>query len=329
MAVVVGLAGCGSSGSGGSGPGPAACSWHLQRSGESADDLSGVAFPNDLHGWAVGGIDRPVIRVTTDGGATWRAQHAAGTNGLNSVAFTDDRHGWAVGVHNLLLVTTNGGGSWKPGNPDVSHDGNLYGITFVGARHGWIVGSGGVIRVTTNGGRTWTAERSGTGADLAHVQFTDLRHGWITTDNGEILRTTDGGTTWTRVYEGSAKDNEEVANVMFLTPQLGWIAGSRDDGFSNHGLVTKTTDGGQSWKATDVKQFDDVRFGDVDFTDSLHGWVTGYQGELWYSDDGGAHWGSRTTPAPALGEQINDMVFRDARHGWAVGESGTIEACTA
>src|SRR5450755_2947782 len=166
MAIVVGLAGCGSSGSGGSGPGPASCSWHLQRSGESADDLSGVAFPDDLHGWAVGGIDRPVIRVSTDGGATWRAQHAAGTNGLNSVAFTDDRHGWAVGVHNLLLVTTNRGGSWKPGNPDVSHDGNLYGITFVGAQHGWIVGSGGVIRATANGGRTWTAERSGTGEDL-------------------------------------------------------------------------------------------------------------------------------------------------------------------
>jgi photosystem II stability/assembly factor-like uncharacterized protein len=54
-------------------------------------------------------IDWPVIRVTADGGKTWRAQHAAGTNGLSSVAFTDDRHGWAIGVHNLLLATTDGG----------------------------------------------------------------------------------------------------------------------------------------------------------------------------------------------------------------------------
>jgi hypothetical protein len=103
-------------------------------------------------------------------------------------------------------------------------------VAFADAQHGWIVGSGGVIRATANGGRTWTPERARTGADLVHVQFTDRTHGWITTDNGEILRTTDGGTTWTRVYASRAKDNEEVANVMFLTPQLGWIAGSRDDG---------------------------------------------------------------------------------------------------
>ncbi len=326
MAIVVVLAGCGSSGSGGSGPGPAACSWHLRRSGESGDDLTGVAFADDRHGWAVGGIDRPVIRVTADGGETWRAQYAAGTNGLNSVTFTDDRQGWAVGVHNLLLATTDGGSSWKPEKPDVQRDGNLYDIAFVDTQHGWLVGSGGMIRATANGGRTWTAERAGTGADLIHVQFTDRFHGWITTENGEILGTSNGGTTWTRVYASSARDNEEVANVMFLTPQLGWIVGSRDDGLSNHGLITKTTDGGRSWTAIDVKQFDDVRFGDVDFTDNRHGWVTGYQGELWYSDDGGAHWGSRTSPAP--GERIYAMAFRDALHGWGVGQSGTIEACT-
>ena len=326
MAIVVGLGGCGSSGSGTSGPGPAACSWHLQRSGESGDDLTGIAFADDRHGWAVGGIDRPVIRVTVDSGKTWRAQYAAGTNGLSSVAFIGDRQGWAVGVHNLLLATSDGGNSWKPERPNVQRDGNLYGIAFVDAQHGWIVGSGGVIRVTANGGRTWTAERAGSGADLVHVQFTDRFHGWITTENGEILSTSNGGTTWKRVYASSAGDNEQVANVMFLTPQLGWIAGSRDDGFSNHGLITKTTDGARSWTAIDVKQFDDVRFGDVDFTDNRRGWVTGYQGELWYSDDGGAHWGSRTSPAP--GERIYAMVFRDARHGWGVGQSGTIEACT-
>ena len=275
--------------------------------------------------WAVGGIDRPVIRTSSDGGRTWRAQRAAGTNGLSEVAFADDRHGWAVGVHNLLLATANGGASWTPQRPRAARDGNLYGVSFVDARHGWVVGSGGLVRVTSDGGRTWTAQRAGTRADLLHVQFTDRLHGWIV-GAGAILRTSDGGATWTQAYSGDAKKSEVVANEFLLDARRGWESGSRDDGFSNHGLVSETNDGGRTWKRHVAKNFDDVRFDALAFTDSRHGWVGGYQGELWYTDNGGASWGSRRTPA--LGHRIYRMAFLGPAHGWAVGQAGTILACT-
>jgi hypothetical protein len=149
----------------------------------------------------------------------------------------------------------------------------------------------------------------------------------LLTDDGEILRTTDGGATWTPVYSTSSKNSEVIAGDWFLNAREGWVSGSQVDGESNHGVVSHTTDAGRTWKHVDVTYFDDVRFGAIAFVDSRHGWAAGYQGELWYSDDGGESWGSRHTPAE--GERIYRMVFRGPGHGWAVGQSGTIEACTA
>jgi photosystem II stability/assembly factor-like uncharacterized protein len=275
----------------------------------------------------VGGIDRPIIQTTSDGGQVWRAQRASGTNGLDEVSFPDDTHGWAVGIHNSLFVTTNGGRTWRKQNPSLKRDGNLYGVSFVDDHHGWIVGSGGVIRVTSNGGRTWNAEQSNTHEDLADVRFIDRDHGWIVAGDSELLSTTDGGVTWTRTFVASSQHGQIAASAFFLNAQRGWMSGSQDDGEANHGVISRTSDGGRTWTTEDVKYFEDVRFDAIAFTDERHGWLSGYQGELWYSDDGGKNWASR--PSPTNGDRIYEMEFRDATHGWAVGESGTIAACTA
>jgi photosystem II stability/assembly factor-like uncharacterized protein len=324
IGVVVLLGGCGSSG-----PkvGPPTCRWHAAKVRPStSDDLTGLSFPDSTHGWAVGGIDRPTIRATSDGGRSWHAEHASGTNGLSAVSFADDRHGWAVGVHNLMLVTSDGGVRWTVQNPHIAHDGNLYGVSFLDDEHGWIVGSGGAIEMTANGGRTWAVQRSGTRQDLSAVQFTDRRHGWILTD-GEILRTADGGATWTVSYTAPTRHSQVVAAQAFLGPTLGWAVGSQDDGSANHGVVSHTSNGGKSWTSHDITTFDDVRFGAVAFTDARHGWVGGYQGELFYTDNGGVSWAEHDPST--LGERLFAIVLRDPTHGWAVGESGTIIACAA
>ena len=326
VGMVAPLIGCASTASGGARVGAPPCRWHVQsvRPGTS-DDLTGLSFPDTAHGWAVGGIDRPTIRATSNGGRSWHAQHAGGTNGLSAVSFADQRHGWAVGVHNLLLMTSDGGAHWTVENPHLVRDGNLYGVWFVDDQHGWIVGSGGVIETTADGGRTWSAQQSGTSEDLESVQFTDRRHGWIQTD-GEILRTADGGASWARSYTAPSRRSQTVAGETFLSPTLGWVSGSQDDGTANHGVVSQTTNGGQRWTTHDITAFDDVRFGAIAFTDARHGWVAGYQGELFYTDDGGANWAEHDPST--VGNRLYAIVFRDATHGWAVGETGTIIACT-
>jgi len=305
-------------------PGRAPCSWRAQQAPSGGDDLYDVSFPDLTHGWAVGGIDKGDILTTSDGGATWRSR-AIGTNGLAGVSFVDATHGWAVGVHNTVLATSDGGVSWTPEHPGINHDCNLAAVQFLDARHGWMVGEQGLIRVTSDGGLTWTPQAAGTKQDLSHVTFVDPQHGWVVAGNDEILRTVDGGATWTPVFAGNPKKTEIVAAAVFLDPSRGWESGSQDDGQSNHGVVSQTLDGGRTWAHRAATNFDDVRFGAIAFVDGMHGWVAGYQGELWYTDNAGVSWGSR--PGPAVGERMYSLAFRDSTHGWAVGQSGTILAC--
>lgn len=326
VGMVIVLSGCAGTGGSGAKVGAALCRWHVQNvRPATSDDLTGLSFPDATHGWAVGGIDGPTIRATSNGSRSWHAQHAPGTNGLSAVSFADDRHGWAVGIHNLVLTTSDGGAHWTVQSPHIARDGNLYGVWFVDDHRGWIVGSGGVIETTADGGRTWSAQQSGSRQDLQSVQFTDGRHGWIQTD-GVILRTADGGASWTRSYTASSQHSEIVADDTFLSPTLGWASGSQDDGSANHGVVSQTTNGGQSWTTHDITAFDDVRFGAIAFTDARHGWVAGYQGELFYTDNGGISWAEHDPST--VGNRLYAIVFRDATHGWAVGQTGTIIACT-
>jgi photosystem II stability/assembly factor-like uncharacterized protein len=319
------LAGC--AGSGGPKVGAAACSWRrVPHAAPADDDLTGLSFPDRTHGWAVGGINRAVIRATSDGGMRWHAQHFGGTNGLSSVAFADDRHGWAVGVHNLLIATDDGGASWHAQNPRIAQDGNLYDVAFVNRRHGWIVGSSGTIRVTQDGGRTWTPQTVPARVDLQHVRFVDAAHGWMIANN-TLVRTVNGGRTWTTSYTADAKKHEIVADESFVDARHGWISGSRDEGDANPGLLLRTTDGGRTWSRHVATNYDDVRFGAVAFVDHRRGWVAGLQGEVLYTDNGGESVSNRRSPD--LGHELYAIHFADARHGWGVGQFGTIALCTA
>jgi photosystem II stability/assembly factor-like uncharacterized protein len=322
LPLVLALAGCG----GGGHAGPASCAWRSVRSGTPrTEDLTGLSAPDARHVWVVGGIDRPVIRATTDGGRHWRAERvAAGHNGLADVSFPDDRHGWAVGVHNTLAATRDGGATWHTEPAPVHRDGNLYDVDFVDARHGWITGSHGLILATADGGRTWQREDPGTAADVLDPAFADRRHGLVLADD-RALRTDDGGRTWTTAFTPRADRSGVVADTALLAGGRGWVSGSQDDGDATHGVVAATTDGGRTWKAHEDTGLDDVRFGAMAFGDARHGWVGGPSGDLLSTEDGAADWTER--PSPTRGGAVLAMAFDGAAHGWAVGQAGTVLVC--
>jgi photosystem II stability/assembly factor-like uncharacterized protein len=216
--------------------------WTQVPSGTRAN-LSGVAFSDAAHGWAVGSVRsgetvRGVILRTRDGGAHWRAQRVpSGVQTLSKVRFIDDRTGWAVGSPGIVLRTTDGGATWK--RTLLARDSNLLDVEFVDRRYGWVCGSakyGGDLGYrTTDGGVTWIRESIPADAIQA-VDFTDRKHGWQVGMSGLVIATSDGGVTW-RVLPQSAPASY-LFGLRMWGDGTGFVAGQ-------FGTIMKTETGGQ------------------------------------------------------------------------------------
>ena len=72
----------------------------------------------------------------------------------------------------------------------------------------------------------------------------------------------------------------------------GWILGDSLAGFEYNDVLMYTTDGGVNWN----KQFFDLQLQDVFFIDQDHGWITGENGTILYSNDGGDTWEEISVP---------------------------------
>ena len=189
--------------------------------GDEDTTLSGVAFADDLHGWAVGeilgdaGTNASVILATSNGGLTWTKQfvHYPPPDGnepnaeLNAIACIDARHLVAVGSDDGLPViyrTVNGGKTWtglsraassRLGILDLSD------VVFATAKLGWAVGEGappnglltGTIIKTTDGGLTWTKQAVGVNTGLTALSFVSPTQGWAVGGGAAVLTTRTGG----------------------------------------------------------------------------------------------------------------------------------------
>lgn len=158
--------------------------------------LTGVAFADARHGWAVGHAG--VIMATEDSGLTWTRQDSG--KDLDTVyldvIFLDTTHGIAVGAYGKFVVTADGGKTWTPGKP-AEDEVHYNRITAGPDRRLYLAGEGGLLLISSDGGKEWTK------ADLPYdgslFGALPLEGGRIVAYGlrGHILHSEDQGVTWT------------------------------------------------------------------------------------------------------------------------------------
>lgn len=185
------------------------------------------------------------------------------------------------------------------------------------------VGERGTVLLSDDHGRAWRqATRVPVSVALTDAHFPTPQLGWAVGHSGVVLHTTDGGETWERQLDGTRAaqmllDDAQRADgggadvarrvreaesfvadgpdkpflgVHFSDAARGWIVGA-------YGLALGTTDGGKSWHSLmgripnpRGKHLYEVR-GDADVL-----LVSGEQGALFRSSDGGASFSELRTP---------------------------------
>jgi photosystem II stability/assembly factor-like uncharacterized protein len=161
------------------------------------DDLFGVSFANQLHGWASGYYGS--VLKTIDGGSTWSHQETGTEQLIRRVRFVNEKQGWAVGHRGSVYKSSDGGSKWI----ERTLERGLYlrSLDFVSSEVGWVVGHEATIFSTRDGGETWARQSlmNFKGRDLPRLSGIAAVTENIAVAVGEfgtVAVTYDGGSTW-------------------------------------------------------------------------------------------------------------------------------------
>ena len=209
-------------------------------------------------------------------------------------------------------------------------------ISFLNEKTGWISG----MRLD---GSTWVLRTDDAGSHwrmlsehfIQNMQFINSRVGMGSELDGPtsgFAKTSDGGRTWTH---SAVPDVKFIDKVFFITPEVGWIAGTNE--LSEHlngrvAVVLRTTDGGRTWKSCQIpsdRGVADIR--DLFFLDDSDGWLITWHfnnegTHLFRTTDGGKTWRlhpDRTIQGP--GKWLSVVRFLNSKVGFAFSRDDQVD----
>lgn len=208
-----------------------------------------------------------------------------------------------------FLRSYDGGDTWE----HTACDRAMNGFHFQDPSTGWSVGSNGTVLHTNDGGRTWRTQETPVSVELRDVHFIDASTGWAVGAYGKVLFTEDGGDHWTLLNETVGSS---LYSVHFVDDSRGWAMGRVS---SSTGIVHYTSDGGVTW--TDQFHKNTIPFLDLHIVDGSTGWVSGQDGMLFHTEDGGGTWQTQEI-TPTFDAPVHSVHFADASHGWVAAGGG-------
>ncbi len=236
--------------------------------------IFGLAFADDLNGWAVtrgGGVLRSV-----DGAESWTVIAPAG-------AFSDDLYDLVVLGDGSLIVggdslyrSADGGMTWQA----LPHPatGTFFDLCLIPGGGVSAASRDGEVVVSFDGGDSWSAAGPGGGDIRQHLWMDSLR-GFAVGD-GVSHRTLDGGMTWTEAFPASTFGWNTIAAVDDTT-----IVVYED--FAS----AVSTDAGQTWTVESVFSAPLYRYRLLVLAPDHWLLTTHLEGaEIWETTDGGLTW---------------------------------------
>lgn len=238
------------------------------------------------------------------------------TDRLNKILFLNDSVGFVAGGNRFynaaILKTTDGGESWSYQSFTDENNG-IYGITVAPGNRIYTIGWMGVLNISDDEGASWQKKRTRY-EEYKDLAFTNESHGVAV-----------GGISFITGYIMHINKDGEVLNRDSLTHELNDI--ENVDGetayICGYGVVYKTTDSMKTWQLLDVKN---DNFTAVHAYADNEVWTCGYNGSIFHSKDGGAHWEKKRNGNDVTKSRYRllDIAFADALHGYAVGEKGLV-----
>jgi len=210
-------------------------------------------------------------------------------------------------------------------------------ISFLNKKTGWISGMGldasvWVLR-TDDAGAHW---RMLSEHFIQGMQFINPLIGVGSEFDGTksgFAKTSDGGRTWSR---SAVPDVKFIGKIFFITPEVGWIAGTNELSEALNGrvaFVLRTTDGGRSWKSCQVptdRGVADIK--DLYFLNASDGWLITWHfnnegTHLFRTTDGGRTW--RLHPDQTIqgpGKWLSVVRFLNSKIGFAFNRDDQVDA---
>jgi len=208
----------------------------------------------------------------------------------------------------------------------------------------YIVGRSGTIVRSLDQGMTWTLHPSGVNNDLNGIDFIGSGIDQIIAvgDSGLVLRSSDGGETWSPVNSGVIKNLNSVYSlssfITIIAGDEGTVLKSSDSGLNwvNQSLPDTTSDlnkissmgswffgpilgmvgdNGKLYSSTNYNFWNPVETGtnenlyDLQFKNASSGYVTGENGTIQYTIDGGNKWFSEIFLSTITSERIRASIM--------------------
>jgi photosystem II stability/assembly factor-like uncharacterized protein len=250
---------------------------------ETPAEKSALAQRSLLNGIALAGKrlvavgQRGHILYSDDQGKHWIQAGVPVSSDLTAVSFPSPRMGWAVGQDGVVLATTDGGTTWikqLDGNAAAQIMKDYY------AAHPSLDMPGGTEALAQLQADVGRIAEEGADKPFLDVWFENESTGYVVGLFNLIFRTTDGGKSWTPLFDRT--ENPKRLHFYAIHP-VGddlYLAGEQ-------GMVLRFDKATQRFSAVSI-DYKGTFFGITDSGSAVL--VFGLRGNVFRSDDRGAHW---------------------------------------